>query len=49
MALSLREQGYEAYAIEGGLHAWRAEGHAVEQKAGRPGWLDALLSVPPDR
>ena len=45
----MREQGYEAYAIEGGLHAWREKGYPVEQKAGRPGWLDALLTLLPGR
>jgi hypothetical protein len=28
----MREQGYQAYAIEGGLHEWREAGYPVEEK-----------------
>jgi rhodanese-related sulfurtransferase len=28
----LRKQGYKAYAIEGGLEAWRKAGCPIEQK-----------------
>ena len=45
----MREQDYEAYAIEGGLHAWREKGYPVEQRAVRPGWLEALLTWLPIR
>lgn len=44
MALFMREKGYEAYAIKGGLHRWREEGYPVEDKEASHGWLDALLS-----
>lgn len=44
MVLFMREKGYEAYAIDGGLHKWREKGYPVEEKEGRRGWVDAVLS-----
>jgi rhodanese-related sulfurtransferase len=32
VALFLRDQGYEAYAIEGGLEAWKDAGYPVGEK-----------------
>jgi rhodanese-related sulfurtransferase len=34
VALFLRKQGYQAYAIQGGLEAWREAGYPVEEKEG---------------
>lgn len=34
MALFLRKQGYQAYAIQGGLEAWYEAGYPVEDKEG---------------
>jgi len=34
VALFLRKQGYQAYAIQGGLEAWREAGYPVEGKEG---------------
>ena len=31
MALILRQNGFRAYVIHGGLTAWRKAGHPVEQ------------------
>lgn len=28
----LRKEGYDAYAITGGLQAWRDAGYAIEEK-----------------
>ena len=44
MALFMREQGYEAYAVKGGLHEWRERGYPVEEREAGNGWLDGLLS-----
>ena len=44
MVLFMRENGYDAYAIEGGLHKWREKGYPVEDREGRRGWVDTLLS-----
>jgi 3-mercaptopyruvate sulfurtransferase SseA len=41
----MRERGYEAYVIEGGLHEWRERGYPVEEREARHGWLDAILSA----
>jgi rhodanese-related sulfurtransferase len=32
VALYLRKQGYDAYAIRGGLEAWRDAGFPTEEK-----------------
>lgn len=32
MAFFLRQQGYEAYAVRGGLDAWREAGYPTERK-----------------
>jgi rhodanese-related sulfurtransferase len=32
VAFFLRKQGYEAYAIRGGLEAWREAGYPLEEK-----------------
>jgi rhodanese-related sulfurtransferase len=34
VALFLRNQGYQAYAIKGGLEAWHEAGYPVEEKEG---------------
>lgn len=34
MALFLREQGYRAYALRGGLLGWYEAGYPLEPKAG---------------
>lgn len=36
MAFFLRNQGYEAYAIQGGLAAWQEAGYPVEPKQEAP-------------
>lgn len=37
MAQFLREQGYRAHALEGGLQAWYDAGYALEPKAAEKG------------
>ncbi len=36
-ALMLRARGYDAYNVEGGLHAWFAEGLPLVDESGAPG------------
>ena len=47
MAQFLREQGYRAYALEGGLQAWYDAGFALEARSAERG--RTVADVCPDR